>query len=412
MLSRMKSKSWYVSYPTDVRHQYVLTNYTKKTENTSLQRQIAQIQSQSSKSTRHASSPSQVHGFSTPVSKLQAQLDSKNLAVESMEMEISTLRSQLDKATSAYTSHLDQVAALEEKLDRAERAAGAAQRELLDVKKNLDRASEKAVKEGSQLTSAETKIRSLGREADESKKLAEETLKRVETLEKKLAALTTLHKESDGRRQAGERDREKLERDTTELRKQLASAENENSRFREDKEHSKKRDFSGIDDDGVDELEDEERRRLEDKVRGLESEVFDLRRGVWRDRRKNLSGTDVNDGPSSPASKFDDVDLTGGSTLFRRQSHSTNRSQGFTNVLSSGFNAITGGGRQESQDLLDGLDDGFDEDAFRLAQEEELRKRVERVREVKRALKDWEGWRMDVVDARVGGGGMGEIFDV
>ena len=63
-------------------------------------------------------------------------------------------------------------------------------------------------------------------------------------------------------------------------------------------------------------------------------------------------------------------------------------------------------------DLLDGDDDGFDEDAFRLAQEEEGKKRIERVREMKRALKDWEGWRLDIAESRVGGGGAGEIFDV
>lgn len=386
---------------------------SKKNENTSLQRQLAQLQSQSFRSTRHASSPSQPQA-SIPTSELQAQLDSKSLTVESMEMEISNLRSQLDKSVSVSKSHLSHVAALEEKLDRAERAAGAAQRELLDVKKNLDRASEKAVKEGSERTSAETKIRSLGREADESKKLAEDSLKRVETLEKKLTTLTTLHKESDGRRQIGERDRERLEREAAELRRRLATVENENLRLREEKERLRKREASGVDDEGVDELEDEERRRLEDKVRGLESEVFDLRRGVWKDRRRNLAGTEGEDGSSSPGSKFDDVDLTGGSPLFRRQSLVASRGQGFTNVLSSGFNAITGGGRQESsQDVLDGMDDdGFDEDAFRMAQEEESRKRVERVREVKRGLKDWEGWRMDIVDCRIASGGAGEIFDV
>lgn len=385
---------------------------SQKNENISLQRQLTQLQSQSSKTTRHASSPSQAHVSPPPKSEIQAQLDSKSSAIESMEMEISNLRSHLDKSASVQVSHLDQIAALEEKLDRAERAAGAAQRELLDVKKNLDRASEKAVKEGSERTSAEVKIRSLGREAEDSKKTAEDSLKRMETLEKKLAALTTLHKESDGRRQVGERERERVEKEAAELRRRLAGIENDNLRTREEKERLKKREASGVDDDGVDELEDEERRRLEDKVRGLESEVFDLRRGVWRDKRRDLSGTEGEGGPVSPGSKFDEIDLTGGSPLFRRASLVTSRGQGFTNALSNGFNAITGGGRHESQDLLDGMDDGFDEDAFRLAQEEESRKRIERVKEVKRGLKDWEGWRMDVVDCRVAGGGAGEIFDV
>ena len=325
-------------------------------------------------------------------------------------MEISNLRSRLDKSSSSTSTHSEQVSALEEKLERAERAAGAAQRELIDVKKSLERASEKSVKEGSQRTSAETQIRSLSREAEESKKAAEESVKRVETLEKKLAALTTLHRDADGRRQTGERERERLERDGGDMRRRLASLENENLRLREERERTRKREVSGADDEGVDELEDEERKRLENKVRGLENEIYDLRKGAWKERRKELGSTDE-DGAMSPNSKFDEIDLTGGTLSYRRQSMASGRGQSFSNVLSNGFSALTGSGR-DNQDLLDGADDDFDEDGFRLAQEEEARKRVEMVTEVKRGLKEWEGWRMDIVDVRVGGGGVGEIFDV
>lgn len=328
-----------------------------------------------------------------------------------MEMEISNLRAAIDKSSSSTTTRSDQVSALEDKLDRAERAAGAAQRELIDVKKSLQRASEKAVKEGSERTSAETKIRSLGREAEESKTSANESLKRVETLEKKLVALTNMHKDADGRRQAGERERERLEKEAGDMRRRLAGLENENLRLREERERMRKKEASGADDEGVDELEDEERRRLESKVRSLEGEVYELRRGVWREKRRELGSADGEDGMTSPGSKFDDVDLTGGSPSYRRQSLA-GRGSSFSNVLSSGFNAFTGGATRDSLDPFDGNDDEFDEDAFRLAHEEEARKRIERVKEVKRGLKQWEGFRMDVVDVRVGGGGVGEIFDV
>ncbi|KAF6232761.1 hypothetical protein HO173_008975 [Letharia columbiana] len=380
-----------------------------KQENTSLQRQNSQLQSQSSK--RHVSSPSVVATSSSPVSSLQTQLDSKSSTIESMEMEISNLRSQLDKSASSTNTHSEQVLALEEKLERAERAAGAAQRELSDVKKSLERASEKAVKEGGERTSNETKIRSLGREAEESKRNAEESLQRVDTLEKKLAALTNLHKDSDGRRQAGERERERLEKEASEMRRRLAGLENENLRLREERERARKREASGADDEGVDELEDEERRRLEGKVRSLEGEVYDLRRGVWREKRRELGSVDGDDGPASPGSRFDDVDLSGGTPSYRRQSTAGPRGSSFQTVLSSGFSALTGGAARDSLETFEDEDE-FDEDAFRLAQEEEARKRVERVREVKRGLKDWEGWRMDIVDVRAGGGGAGDIFDI
>lgn len=334
-----------------------------------------------------------------------------------MEMEISNLRSQLEKSTSSISTYSEQVSALEEKLERAERAAGAAQRESADVKRSLERASEKAVKEGSERTSNETKIRSLARETEESKKNAEESLQRIDTLEKKLGALTNLHKDSDGRRQAGERERERLEKEASEMRRRLAGLENENLRLREERERARKREASGADDEGVDELEDEERKRLESRVRSLEGENHELRRGVWRERRRELGTGDGDEGPASPGSRFDDVDLSGGTPSYRRPSTTGPRGTSFQNVLSSGFNALTGGGggggggRRDSLETFEG-DDEFDEDAFRVAQEEEARKRVERVKEVKRGLKDWEGWRMDVVDVRAGGGGAGEIFDI
>ena len=62
---------------------------------------------------------------------------------------------------------------------------------------------------------------------------------------------------------------------------------------------------------------------------------------------------------------------------------------------------------------MDDDDDDFDESAFRAAQADEALKRVERVKEFKRALKDWAGYRLDITDLRMGGGGgIGEIFDV
>ena len=380
--------------------------YFQKSEIASLQRQNTHLQSQNAKAPRHSTSPGQVTNSSAD--SLQAQLDSKSSTIESMEIEISNLRSQLEKQNAALNTHSSQVAALEEKLHRAESAAGAAQRELLDLRKNLERASEKAVKEGSERTSAETKIRMLGREADVSAKSAEDAAKRVEMLEKKFAALTTLHKEADARRQTGEREREKVEKELVELKKKMVGLENENSRLREERERLHKRNVGGGGaDEGLDELEDEERKRLEERVRELEGEIFDLQRGVWREKRRELQDDEV----GSPGAGFDDVDLSGPTGGLRRQSLKGGRGQSFAGVLSSGFSALTGRGERGSLDLVSD-DGGFDEDAFRAAQEEEGRRRVERVKEVKKGLKEWEGWRLDIVDTRMAGGGAGEIFDI
>ena len=328
-----------------------------------------------------------------------------------MELEISNLRARLSSSPS--NPEKEQILALEEKLLRSERTAQTALRELGDIKKNLDRTTEKAVKESSSRISAETKLLTLEREAAESKTHAEELQKKVDVLEKKVATLATLHKEHDGRFQAQKRDREKAEREASELRARLAGIENENLRLREERERLRKSHAQGIDDEGVDELENEERQRLEKKVRELEGENHELRRGVWRERRNAGEESDL---ASPTGARFTDVDLGGSTTSPRRRRSTAGKGGiGIGDFFTSGFNAITGAGGNDSTALLEDDDEfmEFDEDAFRLAQEDEMKKRIERVKEVKRSLKNWEGWRLDLVESRRGGGeGVGEIFEV
>lgn len=345
----------------------------------------------------------------------EAALASKSSTIESMEIEISTLRARLDQI-AAGSSEKEQVIALEEKLNRSEKAAAIAQRELGDLKKNLDRTTEKAVKEGSERISAETKLRTLEREAEEAKAHSEELQKKVDALEKKVSTLATLHKEHDARFQTQKKGLEKAEKEASELRAKLVGIESENSRLKEEREKKRHHEALGADDEGVDELENEERQKLEKKVRELEGEVHELRRGVWRDRRQQLEGDDES-GLTSPTARFTDVDLGGGMSPNRRRSIAQGGKGGFGDFISSGFNAITGanvlppaadGGLLEDDEDMD-----FDEEAFRIAQEEDAKKRIERIKEVKRALKNWEGYRLDLVENRKGGGeGVGEIFEV
>lgn len=335
---------------------------------------------------------------------------------------------------------------MEEKLSQSETALEKTRQELADTKQSLSRASEKAVKEGVDKTSSETLIKNLRREIEELQEAKTTSEKRAETLDKKLQALGNLHKESETRHQTRLKDHEKLEKELALLKKKLASVENENLRLREEKERSKKREAGVEGNDSLDELEDEERVRLERRVRELEGENFDLRRGAWKERRKELGaeeGEEEFEASTSPGNTFDEVDLIGGAPNHsrRRSLMMQNRSQqqqhsSFATVISSGLAAFTGnnnnGNTRERQasiqnhppaargslELLAEEDnDEFDEDAFARAQaEEEARKRVEWAREVKRKLRDWNGWRLDLVDSRAGAEGagvaLGEIFEV
>lgn len=368
-----------------------------------------------------------------------------------MELEISNLRAQVTDQSSSNSANETQVAALEEKASQSRAALEKSERELADTKQALTRASERAVKEGVDKTSTETLIKSLQREVEDGKNEKSEADKKIENLEKKLQAIGNLHKETETRHQTRLRESEKAEKETAVLRKKLSSIENENLRLREERDRIKKRESGGgADDEALDELEDEERQRLERRIRELEGENFDLRRGVWQEKRQELAGQGFpEEGAGSAvdagANAFDDVDLVGGRPDHaRRRSMALQQQQqhhsSFSTVLSSGFAAFTGGNQNNrsragssnpphphapatrgSLELLseENLDDEFefDEAEFARAQaEEEARKRVEWVREIKRKLRDWNGWRLDLVDSRAGaegaGVGMGEIFEV
>ncbi|PWY91367.1 hypothetical protein BO94DRAFT_544753 [Aspergillus sclerotioniger CBS 115572] len=417
-----------------------------KAEIASLQRQNSHLQTRTHRSNASVSVPAPSE---SPPADLVQQLESKSATIEAMELEISNLRAQL----SSSSAHEAQIAALEEKLSGSESALEKAQNELADTKSALTRASEKAVKEGVDKTSTETLIKNLQREIDELKQEKTGADKKTETLEKKLEAMGNLHKESEARHQTRLRETEKIEKEAAVLKKRLADVENENLRLKEEQEALRKRQSGdgGADDDALDELEDEERSRLHRRIRDLEGEVFDLRRGVWQERREELAGDHQLHSPFPPdhpastaasaANTFDDVDLIGGTPDHsRRRSMANNKNQhsSFSTVLSSGIAAFTGGNTfygnraraasnqqhhppaaRGSLELLseENFDDEFDEAEFARAQaEEEARKRVEWVREIKGKLKDWHGWRLDLVDSRAGaegaGVGMGEIFQI
>ncbi|KAI1345065.1 hypothetical protein F5Y15DRAFT_364738 [Xylariaceae sp. FL0016] len=367
-----------------------------KSEVAALQRQNSQLQSAATK--RHGSSPS--ISMSAPPAELQAQLESKSSTIETMELEISRLRAQAERQASAGGTDREQIVALEEKLARSEQAAMKAQRELGDLKRNLERTTERAVKEGSARTSAETKLRSSEQDIDRLTSEKTELEKKAEALDKKVAALGTLHKENDSRSQALRKDKEKAEKEANELREKVERLESENTRLR-------KKDAAegGGDDEGVDELEDEERQRMEKKIRDLESEIYDLRRGIWHQKRREMEpgGEDA----ASPGD-FTNIDLGNGLV----SPSAARKGKGFGDLFTSGINALTGADTGEKDEFLDDDDMDFDEDAFRRAQEGDAKRRLERIKDIKRGLKNWEGWRLDLVDSRGGGNGIGEVFEI
>ncbi|KAJ4305698.1 hypothetical protein N0V90_001229 [Kalmusia sp. IMI 367209] len=382
----------------------------QKSEVESLKRQLSHLQSQSSKATRRTSTPNQ----SASIDDLNAQVESKNASIESLELEISNLNKQVADQTSKNNELQAKISTLESALQKAEQEASSTKTELSDLKANLEKASEQAAQEGSDRDSAQTRIAQLEAELGAANRKASDSVSRAELLEKKIDTLTQLHRDNDARNQTRVQEHKKTEREAAELRTRVTGLSNENARLREAEQRRRKADLGSIEDSSVQELVDEERDRLLAQVRSLEEENFELRRGVWRDKRTAMQPS-IDD----HATDFDDVDLSGNTPTARRASG--RQTSSFQDVLQSGISAFTGrshpnaGPQRETvhkarQESLGSLDDfEFDEDAFRQAQEEEGKKRIERIREIKRGLAAYKGWRADFVDVRVG---MGGVFDL
>ncbi|KAH3951656.1 hypothetical protein HBH70_093210 [Parastagonospora nodorum] len=382
-----------------------------KAEVESLRRQLSQAQSQSAKNKSRAAtaSPSQ----SSSIDDLNAQVASKSATIESLELEISNLNKQLSEQTAKSNELQSKISSLESSLQKAEQDASSTKTELSDLKANLDKASEQADKEGSDRDTAQTRVAQLEAELGAANRKASDSISRAELLEKKIETLTQIHRDNDARNQTRVQEHKKVEREAAELRTRIAGLSNENARLREAEQRRRKADLGNIEDSSVQELLDEERDKLLAQLRSLEEENFELRRGVWRDKRTAMQPSIEGD------SAFDDIDLSNPSShLLRNQP--LPRHSSFQDVIQSGISAFTGQTshrrsdaasnakpRQESLGSLDEFE--IDEDAFRQAQEEEGKRRLERVREVKRGLPGFKGWRADFVDIRVG---MGGVFDI
>ncbi|EME48798.1 hypothetical protein DOTSEDRAFT_67746 [Dothistroma septosporum NZE10] len=361
---------------------------SKAKEAERLDTSLAAVQRQLSQAQQAAKGPTRRQSGATP--DTGQQLASKTAAIESLELDISNLRNQITTLETTVSERDTSLKELGGRIGASDAATEAAKKELDALKVSIAFPSDetKAANEDPEaLTKRITVLESDLRSANSN---LEAAAHRASSLEQKIEALTKLHKDATTASQG--RDKE-----LTDLRSQL-----------------KRRDRSSHVHDTSDfELGEEETEigALAARIRGLEAENFDLRRGVWRDRRSELQlGMDDFSSP-----KYEDVDLNGPySPGDGHRGGVPRQTSTFQDVITSGISAFTGRAREampvrnraESMGLMSD-DDGFDEEAFRLAQEEEAKRRIERIKEVKRGLDQWNGWRVDIADMRKNGLGAG-----
>ncbi|KAI5235915.1 hypothetical protein E4T43_08950 [Aureobasidium subglaciale] len=349
-------------------------------ELSSVQRQLSQAQQQVADKRRKSNA--------SPSREIQAQLASRTSTIESLELELSNLRNQYNMSQSSVSAHEATIKELEQRATTAERAAETAQQEIETLKETINKPVEMEKSEAEDPVALQAKITTLESDLRTAHASADTAASRATSLEQKIETLTKLHKDQTNTHDTQIKD---LTSKLASLKPSQTSAANNTDSI-------------------ADDANDMEREQLQQRIRDLEAENTDLRRGVWRDQRAALQ-PDIND--ASPG--YEDVDLSNPyAAPSSAQRPSARTGSSFQDVLQSGINAFTGGQRKQSLGLLS--EEDFDEDSFRVAQEEEGKKRIERIREVKRGLEDWRGWRVDLVDLRAGGLGggaaTGPMFEV
>ena len=360
------------------------------TELAAVQRQLAQAQQAAKGKERRQSGPSP---------EVSEQLAKSTSTIESQELEMSNLRNQVSSLTTTLTERETSVKELEQRATSAEHQAEATKQELDSLKVSMTFGNDDDSKSNEDPEALNKRIAILESDLRTANTALEAASERASSLEHKIEALTKLHRDASAAVQAKD--------------KELGDVRAELKR-RDRPSHV--RDASDFD------LQDEETEtgQLQSRIRALEAENFDLKRGVWRDRRAEMQP-----GMDDGGQEYEDVDLNAPASA---SPHLARQTSTFQDVISSGISAFTGrargvaspdnhtGNRPRNQSMGLLSEDGFDEEAFRLAQEEDAKRRIERVKEVKRGLDQWKGWRLDLVDVRAGGVGAGRecgpVFEV
>ncbi|RKF53618.1 putative m protein repeat protein [Erysiphe neolycopersici] len=226
------------------------------------------------------------------------------------------------------------------------------------------------------------------------------------------SSISKIRTEYHSQLEALKNENSKLEKECVTLRTSLVKVEVENHDLHRELKMLQSRQTLNMEHEGFEQTENESHTKLSKKIKELEEEIFELRRGIQLSS-KNIQSHENSPVVTSSGAKFIDVDL--GAYSSRRRDSSFSAKGGLGKLISNGLNAITGTSNGlgedrtlEEDELLD-----FDEDAFRLAKEEESKQRIERIKNIKRALKEWEGWRLNLVDSRCNfGDGASPVFEI
>lgn len=313
-----------------------------------------------------------------------------------MEMDLSRLRNELERSQKALST-------AESSLATKEEAYNSLHDSLTKTLAELETARSQVVEEFNKRTSVESELQSANDALKALKAESAQSASSSASLEKDFNTLKVVHKEVEAKLQEATRLANTKSHELQDLETQLAEAqkiatqnqaEAEDLRDKLERAEKKNRELTGtnaVDDEAVDEIEDSERARLREKVRQLEATLE-----AERKRHKQHQAY------PQPAA----------------HSHPHPHARNFSVASSGGFledDDVDFGEVMQREMEAHRAKEEADRTAAIKAEEERKRlekERLERIREVKRGLEKWKGWRMDLTVVGGSSGGLGEVFEV
>jgi len=304
-----------------------------------------------------------------------------------MEIDLNKLRSELERTQKSLST-------AEQSLKEKEYANEALQEQLSAAQRGLEAASTKISEEATQHSALMSQLAAAKEELEITKSDIKKKNAQITNLDKDHYTLKTMYRDAEAKSQESSRTAITKAREAQDLEDALAEAKRNASQLEAEREDLKikleralaeNRKLTGganasSDRDEVDELEDAERKRLRERVRALEEQL-----DAERKRQPHHE-------PQPPSAT------------------PTRHNRGMSMVSEGSFLSDDADfGELMKQQMAAARDK---EEATAEERKRAEMERLERIRDVKRGLEKWKGWRMDLT--LVGGSphGLGEMFEV
>lgn len=282
-------------------------------------------------------------------------LTAKEEQIENMSIDLNKLRHELQSAQATVTEKTDALANTQSNLKDKDASIEQLKSELQKAQATIEDMQSAAGAFGETRNSLENRLSELTAELDSTRTQIMKHAATITSWEKDYATLKGMYKTADAAQQEISSQLTAKEHEAADLESRLSAVQAENAELKQ----RLVRYGGGQDDEDLDIIEDDERRRLRDRVKSLEE-------ALNRERQRQ--------GSAGPTAR---LGLSASEAMAKEMEARRQRA------------------------------DDADEERRRLEAE-----RMQRVRETKKGLEKWRGWQMDLTSTWGSGLGVGPVFEV